>query len=319
MRAGKFAAVVSLVAYGAQGLSSVSKGGSFQAASELSFRTQLASLAEMEAEDTRFWGSEFDAEESALRKLEAVAARSSGGMAVLQTSAEPATNKTATATASVANVTKAASTANATKVHSKHAHDSAQTKEARAMSGVNLNPKSAADLAPTLAMLHGLYEDSRDRITALNAREKKNKKAYEDKVVTHNTRIAAINTKNKTLSVEFLNNETKDENRLFSYWERVRDRQHRQFHTSLKIQHGMMDKVKVMMDMYEKTMNGGADKKQVQKDLARVAGGAAPEIVFLQQQWRAVASFCQDALEEVTAVRTSTLEGVGDRKLPAGI
>ena len=33
--------------------------------------------------------------------------------------------------------------------------------------------------------------------------------------------------KNHTLSADFLKNETKDEMRLWNYWERVRERQHR--------------------------------------------------------------------------------------------
>merc|ERR1719230_1585819 len=86
--------------------------------------------------------------------------------------------------------------------------------------------------------------------------------------------------KNHTLSDEFLKNETRDENRLWAYWEKVRERQHRQFHTSLKIQHGMMTKVKTMMDMYEKAMSGGAKSAEVKKELAHVEGGA-PEVVFL--------------------------------------
>ena len=37
----------------------------------------------------------------------------------------------------------------------------------------------------------------------------------------------------------------------FTYWQRCRERQHRQFHTNLKIQHAMMMKTKKMVDMYD--------------------------------------------------------------------
>merc|ERR1719469_1674460 len=46
---------------------------------------------------------------------------------------------------------------------------------------LNLNPKSAADLAPALAMLTGLYEEGKERIGKLNVREKDLKHKFEEK------------------------------------------------------------------------------------------------------------------------------------------
>merc|ERR1719252_201227 len=144
---------------------------------------------------------------------------------------------------------------------------------------LNLNPKSVADLVPALAMLKGLYEDGKDRIAKLNAREKKYKQQFADKEAEHNRRMARIESrfKNHTLSAEFRTNETRDENRLWNYWDRVRERQHKQYHTALKIQHATLEKVKKMIDMYEKTIAGKTD--EAKKELRKVA---PPEIVFLQ-------------------------------------
>ena len=81
---------------------------------------------------------------------------------------------------------------------------------------------------------------------------------------------------------EFYTNETRDETRMWKYWEGCRTRQHSQFHTSLKIQHATMTKVKTMIDMYEKTISGKADQKKIKKELNVASGGGMPDIVFIQ-------------------------------------
>merc|ERR1719499_98206 len=70
---------------------------------------------------------------------------------------------------------------------------------------LNLNPKSATDLVPALAMLKGLYEDGKERIGKLNAKEKDSKQKFEAKKAQHDARIAAIaaRLKNGSLSKEF--------------------------------------------------------------------------------------------------------------------
>jgi len=106
--------------------------------------------------------------------------------------------------------------------------------------------------------------------------------------------------KNHTLSEEFRTNETRDETRYFTYWSRCRERQHRQFHTNLKIQHAMMMKTKKMIDMYENAISTKpADQAKAKKELQSASGGM-PEIVFLQQS---VGSFCRDSLVEVRKER----------------
>jgi len=164
---------------------------------------------------------------------------------------------------------------------------------------INLNPKSKADLVPALAMLKSLYEDGKQRISQLNAREQEYKQRYAAKESEHKAKVAHIAAQNGTVSDEFRANETRDEDRLWSYWQRVRERQHHQFHTSLKIQHGTLDKIKKMMDMYEKTIAGKEDAAQAQKDLARVTGGALPEVVLLQGAWRDTVAYCAEALKEL--------------------
>merc|ERR1719311_1776701 len=165
-----------------------------------------------------------------------------------------------------------------------------------------------AALAPMLAMLKGLYQDSKDRISQQNAREEKSKKWFADKEAEHKAKLATIEGrfKNGTLSEEFRTNETRDENRYFNYWSRCRERRHRQFHTNLKIQHAMMMKSKKMMDMYEKALSGNPTQEaQVKKQLQ---ANAVPEIVFLQDVQRTVGSFCRESLAEVRKERQELQE-----------
>merc|ERR1719401_1726987 len=148
-------------------------------------------------------------------------------------------------------------------------------------------------------MLKGLYDDSKQRIAQQNTREDKSKKWFAAKEAEHKKKMADIEGKfkNHTLSDEFYTNETRDENRYFTYWAKVRERQHRQFHTNLKIQHSMMQRVKMMIDMYEKTIAGKADPEKMRRQL-KIASGGVPEVVLLDVQ-----HFCHDALAEVSESR----------------
>jgi len=248
-------------------------------------RAQWSALLQVEAEDSQFWAAEWADLESELLQLVQVG---------------NATNATHQAKLSESHGTGA-------KPHMNAASSKAGTRHKSPLAGVkvNLNPKSVADLVPALAMLKGLYEDGKDRIAHLNSREKQSKIHFDAKKADHDARIASIEAhfKNHTLSLEYRTTETRDENRMFNYWQRVRERQHRQFHTSLKIQHATMEKEKMMIDAYEKTIAGTASKAQVTKEIAKVAGGVVPEVVFLQVAWRKAVPFFREALAEVRAAK----------------
>jgi len=182
---------------------------------------------------------------------------------------------------------------------------------------LNLDPKVPSDLVPALAMLKGMYEEGKQRITELNAHEKKYKEAFVERQTKHDARLADIARQH--LSDEFKANETKDENRLFNYWQRVRERQHHQFHTSLKIQHGTLQKVKSMIDMYEKAIAGKDNRSEAKEELARVAGGAVPEVVLLQEGWQATAHYCNEALAEAHASEYDVAESADAAERAAAV
>jgi len=253
-----------------------------------------AECQQTESDDGLFWSKEWSTMETEL-------------LQIMEAAAPNATAANATANATVKATANATANATAKPAHHHHGLDH---KNPLAGLKLNLEPKSPMDLIPALAMLKGLYEDGKDRIAKLNVREQGSKKSYADKEAKHTARIAQIEArgKNHTLSADFLKNETKDELRLWNYWERVRERQHRQFHTSLKIQHGTMERVKGLIDMYEKTISGKADKTKMAQELRRVGAGIAPEIVLMQDTVRATVHYCSEALVEVheaqSALRT---------------
>jgi hypothetical protein len=284
-----------------------------------------AAYEEAESEDRNFLLTQLDATEDELVKLEQFlesAAKRSGVLAGLQISATPV-KKNATVAVAPASKTPEAKQAAPVKLAAKDVVKKEASKPADkemdpaklmaslgvpSMAGGLGTLKNKMALAPMLAMLKGLYQDSKDRIAQQNTREEKSKKWFAGKEAEHKAKLATIEGrfKNGTLSEEFRTNETRDENRYFNYWSRCRERQHRQFHTNLKIQHAMMMKSKKMMDMYEKALSGNPTQEaQVKKQLQ---ANAVPEIVFLQDVQRTVGSFCRESLAEVRKERQELQE-----------
>jgi len=264
---------------------------------------QVLEQEQTEREDLKYWSVEWGATESALLKLKALVDEIPSTMSVLQVATSmPRGNVSQNITGNTSSRVQNASTQARVAVNAtgKTHRDGADIRAA--LRHINLNPKTAADLAPALAMLKGMYDDGKARISSLNAREKQSKQRFAAKEADHKAKLEKIEFKcNHTrLSAEFCRNETRDENRFFKYWTGVRERQHRQFHTSLKIQHGMMQKVKGMIDMYDKAMHGtSAQKEQVKQELSHGTGGGLPEVVLFQTMQHEVAAFCKESLEEV--------------------
>lgn len=272
---------------------------------------EWAVLEEAESEDRSFLLGQLDETENELVKLQdslEVAGRTTGGLVGLQISASPEVKPAAKApeTKPVAKVAPAAVKKEAAKPAKKEMDPE---KMMASVSVAGLKLKGSMALAPMLAMLKGLYQDSKDRIAQQNGREEKSKKWFATKEAEHKEKVDKIEGKfkNGTLSQEFRTNETRDETRYFTYWSRCRERQHRQFHTNLKIQHAMMMKTKKMVDMYEKALSPKAeDQAQAKKALSGATG--MPEIVFLQEVQRTVGSFCRDSLAEVRKERVELQE-----------
>jgi len=249
--------------------------------------------SKMAVQERSFWFSELSSTEAALLLLQKAANVTTNNATIKG----PIKTKVVNSTVAVVVGKAAPASKIATAKADLKSMDPSQMMKSLGIPSLHLSGNAA--LAPMLAMLKGLYADSKDRIAQQNAREEKSKKWFAEKETEHNNKLENIEAKHKkhTLDDEFYTNETHDENRYFQYWAGCRKRQHRQFHTNLKIQHAMMMKVKTMIGMYEKTMDGTADKEKMRRQLQVVSGGA-PDVVLLEVQ-----HFCHDALTEVLTSR----------------
>lgn len=196
------------------------------------------------------------------------------------------------------------------------------------------------------AMLEGVYEKAKRKVTELNKREVESKKefaartkAHEEKLkkleADHNKRHPALVAHIKNLTdhpkirnATLLNqtkarwawmlkneegsyaNATRNENRDFEYWTKVRESEKAQFRNILKMQHGTMDRVKTTLKLYDKVLSGNYDKKSVRRALDSLKGGLRPnenDVAFLdgadmeqlKNQQGEVERFVSQALEEV--------------------
>jgi len=154
-----------------------------------------------------------------------------------------------------------------------------------------------AEIAPMLQLLRGLYDSSKQEIAAIGVREQKSKQFFAEKGSEHTRRLAEIDAHASRVSEGFHANETKDETRMWGYWQRVREREHHQFLTFLKIKHGMMQKLKDMIGVYETIVSGNATDAEIRRGIEHVSGG----ILELPAQSAAAPMFIQEALDKVKA------------------
>lgn len=174
-----------------------------------------------------------------------------------------------------------------------------------------IDVSNPAMLAPTLAILKSFYADAKKRIGLLNEREQKSKTDAAKRQKEHKDRLAILEERfqNHNMSAGSKKNATELENWMFSYWSRVRQRQHQQYHTSLKIVHALMDKMKLLINVYEKAISGSLNRKDGRKELNRVGNGIMPDVVFIQSS--STTAFCCSALAEVHSNLASFRNGRG--------
>jgi hypothetical protein len=185
-----------------------------------------------------------------------------------------------------------------TPVKMDHTVDKANAAKMRQVMDATKGLMGKAMLAPALGMLHGLYDDQKGRISSLNKREQKSKDRFAEQQKKHDEKVASLKDKldHHKISKEFFDNSTKDENRLFKYWQSCRERAHHQFHTQLKLTHGLMEKEKGMIGAYDKALADPAPTKEGLKAFNKVAGQVQPEIVLMQDS---DVEFCASSLKTV--------------------
>ena len=225
-------------------------------AAALQLRDANANLAAAaELEDARFLRRSYGALELELRQLARLAATPLGSPLTLPTvKAAPPTKKNASQPAVAAAPVASAS------APSKNASQAVPVKEAGSKvadalkaAGAGALPASVVNalgtktkeavgtamLAPMLEMLKGLYGEQKKRISEINKREEKSKLRFDEQKKAYEAKMKKLEEEHKSghLKDEWYKNETRDATHTFKYWERSRDRNHRQFHNSLKLTH----------------------------------------------------------------------------------
>jgi hypothetical protein len=187
--------------------------------------------------------------------------------------AAPAANKTES---KLANATKA-SLANTTKA-------------AKVAPITNLKKLSPDEFKKAVSeekdVLANLFKHLKVNIASFNKQETKDK----DKTADIRKKLEARLKKDKaTLAMknisdferERLTNSTRMEQHELEYWTRDRDLQHHMFHSNLKMTHGLMSRVKTVLEAYKEAFAKG----QISQDLMKKVHAMSPtKAAFLQMR-----------------------------------
>merc|ERR1719324_1808271 len=95
-----------------------------------------------------------------------------------------------------------------------------------------------AQMPAMLGLMKGMYANWKDKISAANKKEQEQKASFEAEIT---------NLENKKRNYKGDVNATKMYDNMENYWKKQRNLAHRQYHTSLKLMHAGMEKMKVMI------------------------------------------------------------------------
>merc|ERR1712194_458256 len=125
--------------------------------------------------------------------------------------------------------------------------------------------------------LDKLLSNLKGNVISINKVEAEGKDTEESMIVKVKARLAEeykrLNgTGLSKFQHELVTNRTHTDERELKYWTVQRDLQHHMFHSSLKMTHGLMNKVKAVMEAYKEALAKGHVSKATLKDMHAVAG-----------------------------------------------
>lgn len=133
-----------------------------------------------------------------------------------------------------------------------------------------------------LGLLKGMYASWKDKISAANRNEEAEKKKFEAEESSLERKKAMFKgDKNATETYEGIER----------YWKKQRSLSHKQYHTSLKLMHAGMEKMKTMIG----AMTGAIEGKKPSTKTLQAIGQIAPEVVFLQKQVKVLSIWAKGA------------------------
>mmetsp|Transcript_56858 Transcript_56858/g.166471 ORF Transcript_56858/g.166471 Transcript_56858/m.166471 type:complete len:211 (+) Transcript_56858:51-683(+) len=127
-------------------------------------------------------------------------------------------------------------------------------------------------------VLEDLFAHLKTNIAKFNKGESSAKEENQQRIERLQKRLESDQQqlKNSTLSDfehEMLVNRTREEQNELKYWSRGREIQHGMFHANLKMTHGLMSKVKTVLDAYKEMLAKGKIGGKLAEDLARATSG----------------------------------------------
>jgi hypothetical protein len=137
---------------------------------------------------------------------------------------------------------------------------------------------STSNVSTKVSMLEGLRDSGLALVAGLKAHEQKSKKLFDEQEGKHKDRLAKIDARfaQKALSAEFHTQESKEEGRQWGYWQRSRERQVAQLQTGMKLQEGLMDSAKTLLDAY--SQKGSLKLEEAQRSVKAFCHTAWAEV-----------------------------------------
>mmetsp|Transcript_40996 Transcript_40996/g.91969 ORF Transcript_40996/g.91969 Transcript_40996/m.91969 type:complete len:213 (+) Transcript_40996:73-711(+) len=126
----------------------------------------------------------------------------------------------------------------------------------------HLSANSTAKLKQQQDSLESLLTHLKSNIAGFNKHEIEAKETNERKVKELEERLAedkaTLQQKNvSAFDHELLTNRTRTEEQELAYWKQGREISHNMFHSNLKVTHGLMSKVRSIMDAYKSVLTTG--------------------------------------------------------------
>jgi hypothetical protein len=154
-------------------------------------------------------------------------------------------------------------------------------------SAANLKANVTKNLKTQQIKLDALFKHLKDNIANFNKREAEQKQDSTEYVKRLQERLDKDHKRLQDASLsdfdhEMLVNRTRMEERELKFWTRGRELQHDMFHSNLKLTHGLMSRVKTVMEAYQQMLSRG----KVDSKLAKALHETLPPKAFIQREKR---------------------------------
>lgn len=149
-------------------------------------------------------------------------------------------------------------------------------KEANATHPAAVKKNLTAVLSKEQDVLQGLFAHLKKNIKHFNEEETKGKKDNARRVKELQAKLKRDQEQLKSGKLskfmhEALVNRTRLEEHELQYWSRGREIEHSMFHSNLKMSHGLMQRVKTVMEAYTQALSKGAVDPKVLKEMSAAA------------------------------------------------